>query len=191
MVTAQEVAAPLANYCVPVPAQAPGVCRICHGCPNPGYPTCWSCSEVVSQIAYPCKTVIPVSLYRIPSQLHTMLKYYKSQRHPHRNDFSVALIAVLASFLRIHGPCIEQAGGSPWDIITTVPSSRIRPGEHPLTVALRKVPSLWSRHETLLLRGPGDLDHLVAADDGYTATRSLDGERVLLLDDTYTSGSRS
>jgi adenine/guanine phosphoribosyltransferase-like PRPP-binding protein len=66
-----------------------------------------------------------------------------------------------------------------------------RSGEHPLTTAIKLVPSLRDQYEPLLRRGSQALQHNVASDDGYEPLRQLKGERILLVDDTFTSGARA
>jgi hypothetical protein len=129
-------------------------------------------------------------LYEIPSQLHHILRHYKSGGYPRLEaDFSTRVVSLLAHFLRHHGSCIETAAGGGWDVITAVPSSRQRAGEHPLVTAIRRVRSLRDQFELLLERGPEQVGHNTASDNGFRVARSVRGERVLLIDDTFTSFS--
>ena len=193
MATVSEVAGPLAGICVPVPVAGEGVCAVCHTHTREGYTTCWSCYKTTSQVSKPCRLVVPISLYEIPSQLHHILRYYKSDSYnaARRHDFAVKTVVLLCHFLGLHRACIKVAAGVDWDVVTNVPSSSGRAGEHPLVAALRMVPSVFESYEPLLRRGPGAIDHLVASDDGYLATGSVRGRRVLLIDDTFTSGARA
>jgi len=71
----------------------------------------------------------------------------------------------------------------------TIPSSRGRPGNPPLFEALNRVPSLRERLR-LVLAPNKPIGHLKAQDDGFQVTDStLKGRRVLLADDTFTSGA--
>jgi hypothetical protein len=47
-------------------------------------------------------------------------------------DFLVKTAAILGYFLQLHSGCVAAAAGGPWDVITAVPSSTDREGEHPL-----------------------------------------------------------
>ncbi len=196
MPTVREVSDPLANICTAVPPAAEGVCEICHGRPKPGFETCYSCSEAVGQVTRPCTTVIPISLYEASSQLHHHLRQYKDSVFEYvRRDSSLKLGALLARFIFDHTECIERAAGGRWDAITTVPSSAGRLGEHPLIRAIGVVPDLRKHTRSLLVRGPGEIRHNKAADDGYVLApdltpASVDGASLLLVDDTYTSGAR-
>jgi adenine/guanine phosphoribosyltransferase-like PRPP-binding protein len=135
--------------------------------------------------------VVPASLYQVGFQLHHFLKYYKDASHRSRDEYAAKIISLLAYFLVTHGPCIAAASGTEWDLVTTVPSSKDRAGFHPLAASLDRVTSLRRQHEELLTKGSVAIDHLTASDKGYKATRRLDGESVLLVDDTFTSGARS
>lgn len=45
-------------------------------------------------------------------------------------------------------------------------------------------------HERLLAPGPGVIARNAAADDGFIASPNAQGRRVLLIDDTFTSGAK-
>jgi hypothetical protein len=45
-------------------------------------------------------------------------------------------------------------------------------------------------HRAVLTRGSGAADHNLAGDDVFASRYRLDGARVLLIDDTLTSGAR-
>ena len=140
----------------------------------------------------PCELVVPISLYEIPSQLHRELRHYKSGAIPEVEvEFGTHVAGLVGYFLARHGECIERAAGGGWELVTSVPSSSTRAGQHPLARAVQRVQSLSDQYEPLLDRGPVPLDHNTASDDGFTLRRELGGERVLLIDDTFTSGARS
>ncbi len=195
MATVREVAESLTDICTPVPRAGAGVCDRCHGSPNPGWSTCWSCSNTESQVSAPCELVVPISLYEIPSQLHHELRYYKGAYTGHYKDvatkFTTHAAALAGHFLAQHGACIATAAGGGWDVVTTVPSSGSRQGQHPLVSAINMVPGLRETHETLLGKGSVTVGHNTADDNGFAPLRQLGGERVLLVDDTFTSGARA
>ncbi len=106
-------------------------------------------------------------------------------------NFLVKTAAILGYFLQMHSACIAATAGGPWDLITSVPSSVGREGEHPLVRAIKLLPDIRDRYEVLLERGEGKITHTIASDEGFKTLRRLDGERVLLIDDTFTSGARA
>ena len=153
---------------------------------------CWSCAETDRQLSRPCPLVVPVSLYAISSQLHHYLRHYKSGGFPSREqDFSLKVVSLLCHFLGKHRSCIAAQARGDWGVVTSVPSSGGRRGEHPFVRALRYVPSFFDAYEPLLVPGTIAVGHNRASDAGFGVTRRLDGERVLLVDDTYTSGARA
>ena len=55
------------------------------------------------------------------------------------------------------------------------------------------MPEVFASYEELLLVGGGgvSLGHNVASDEGFVVGRRVDGERVLMVDDTFTTGARA
>ncbi|HEX4540117.1 MAG TPA: hypothetical protein VH112_07700 [Acidimicrobiales bacterium] len=191
MPSVHEVSGPLARFCRPVPARGPGVCAICHGCTRPGFSTCYSCAHVTGQVRRPCHQVVPMSLYAIPSGLHTTLRSYKDGGAADGRRRHTAFVAsLLARFLFDHGDCLRRGRVGGWDFITTVPSTG-RPGPHPLEGALSMVPWLAAQHRETLVRGSGAIGHNVACDTGFVALPDVGGARVLVVDDTFTTGARA
>lgn len=105
-----------------------------------------------------------------------------------RGTARVDLTALLHFFLTRHGRCLSRAAGAP-GAVASVPSTQDRPGAHPLwrlAQPLRALPSVDLRVNP----------------EGRAPVHSLDPKRfivadrsvplagtVLLLDDTWTSGS--
>jgi hypothetical protein len=130
--------------------------------------------------------VVPITLMGNPSQPYTMLKGYKSNWLPTQQRFAVQVAALHARLLIDHAECITE-----WDVVTHVPSKGRHSGKHPLAAAMERVPWLHEQHETLLKPGPGvsNIGRAMAVDDGFEPTRDVRGLRVVLLDDTWTSGA--
>jgi hypothetical protein len=177
-----------------VPPAGPGVCIICHSGPNQGYSTCHSCYVTMGQVRYPVATVLPISLYEVSGQYWHVLRYYKDHHLAEvRAQLATIVSATIARFTYRHWPCIAtMLGGSP-TVVTAVPSTRLpaRSGDHPLVTAVRRSALLAGLHRTLLTRGPGQVGHQQASDDAFLAHIGLRGHRVLLIEDTFTSGARS
>jgi hypothetical protein len=190
MPTVEQVAIPLASICSTVPSVGPGVCERCHGCPKPDWPICWSCELVERQVTTPCKLIVPISLYRVGGQLHHQLRTYKTGSQAART-LRRQTAGILGYFLKLHTDCIAEAANGRWTRITSVPSSTGRIGEHPLETAINLLPDIRHEYEPLLQPGPTQITHQYASDDAFQALYPLTGERVLLIDDTFTSGERA
>ncbi len=191
MPSVREVTEPLARLCHPVPARGPGVCAICRGCTRPEFSTCYSCARVTGQVRRPCHQVVPLSLYAIPGELHATLRRYKDgETGEDRRRYTALVVSLLARFLFDHGDCLRSCRAGGWDFITTLPSTSRR-GPHPLSDAVRMVPWLAAQHQETLLRGPGPMGHNLANDHGFVVSPDVRGARVLVVDDTFTTGARA
>lgn len=91
MATVEEFTDPHLGTYTPPPPPGPGVCDVCHGFLNPGYTRCWSCDNSTESVSNPLELIVPISLYRVGEQLHTVLKDYKRspservrERHLHQ-----------------------------------------------------------------------------------------------------------
>jgi hypothetical protein len=188
--TAQDLTDSAAGYLTTVPLVSDGVCDICHGAPNLGYRRCFSCAESYRQVARPVPIVVPISLYQIGGQLHHVLRGYKDNPYPGvRARFSLIVAALLTRFLARHGNCVAKAADAAWELATTVPSGRDRPGLHPLDQAIQLSPWLRDQCPPVLARGAGDVRHNRAGDRAFMVTEDVRGRHVLLLDDTFTTGA--
>jgi predicted amidophosphoribosyltransferase len=176
----------------PVPAAGPGVCAVCHSGPAPGRDVCYSCTLTMAQVSCPTPHVIPVSLYELPGQLWHVLRHYKDGSEPGRGLFTLQIAAMLARFADSHLPCLAGLLGGDPDLVTTVPSTRRprRAAGHPLDAAVTAVTRLAKLHAPVLRPGPGPAGHNAAADDAFLLSEQLPGARVLLIDDTFTTGAR-
>jgi len=189
--TVEEFTDPHLVTYTPPPPPGPGVCDVCHGSPNPGYTRCWSCDNSTESVSHPLELIVPISLYRVGEQLHTVLKDYKrspSKRVRERHLYQVA--AILHRFLREHATCIEQAAGGTWDTVTIVPSKTQRAEPHPLENAIKLGKNLRPLYRTLLTADqPETIDRVHGDNRGFKTIEDLCGRRVLLIDDTFTTGA--
>ncbi len=138
-----------------------------------------------------------MSLYSPDDALQRVLRRYKdAPLAEERTHYREALAGVVAAFLSRHEACLEAAAGAPFDVVTVVPSTgrtgRVDPAPHPLEAALATVPTVAGRLRTLLARGSAPVGHRAAADGAFVpiAASTVDGTRVLLVDDTLTTGAR-
>jgi hypothetical protein len=190
--TAQEITDRHLSLYVPPPPAGSGICQLCHGWSG-GFPRCWSCNETCRKVTHALELVVPVSLTRkdAEAQLHNVLRDYKYSRFEEvRQEHRVHVAALLLRFLAGHRRCIESAAGMSFDTITVVPSKSGRTGPHPLEQAIDLAPRLLEVHARLLDPGPGTIGRSAPADDGFVANEHTPGRRVLLVDDTFTSGAK-
>jgi hypothetical protein len=192
MISAAQYTDPNILTYTPVPATGPGVCPVCRSGPGPGRDVCRSCADVMRQVSYPTRHVVPISLYTLDSQLWDVLRYYKDGSGPGAQVFALQVAAIIARFTARHLRCVAGPLGGDPAVVTIVPSTRAepRPGRHPLESAIARVGALAPRYAPLLARGPAESDHNLADDDAFAVVRRLRDERVLIVDDTMTTGAR-
>ncbi|MGW3634015.1 hypothetical protein ACWD7F_28360 [Streptomyces sp. NPDC005122] len=193
MASVVGLAARYANFLVHPLLPGPGICQICHGPAKVGYPACWPCQQAGSILGTGmADAVVPVSLALKGEQYANELWRYKNAAGSQQQFFRMGLAAVLWRFLALHEACIADHCAVPgFDIVSSVPSTSGREG-HPLrTMTAEMVGVTRSRYRDLLTPEPE------AAALGRTASTSrynssaLWGENVLLIDDTWTTGSHA
>jgi hypothetical protein len=131
--------------------------------------------------------VAPVAYAPKGSRLARDLWLYKSGR-PGSREAGAALLGLLLVFVADHGPWVwQRAGMAAPTHACVVPSGRGRPAPHPLrALAARCFALPWASLQPREQGDPG----VRALDPGrFRAPERLSGARVLLLDDTWTSGA--
>ncbi|MFI7298128.1 hypothetical protein [Streptomyces sp. NPDC050121] len=193
MATVGELSDRYANFLVHPLLPGTGVCKVCRGTANAGYPTCRQCQQAGAILgAGLADAVVPVSLALKGEQYANELWRYKNATGPQRQYFRMGLAAVLWRFLAAHESCIANHCAVPgFGIVTTVPSTSGRDA-HPLrTMTAETVGATRDRYRDLLTPEPN------AAALGRTPSRAryrstaLWGEDVLLIDDTWASGNHA
>lgn len=170
-----------------MPPHVPGICQVCRRPTRGTFSTCYSCDVTTSQVSRPLYKITPITLYETSGQVWHHLRNYKDSPDPAaRERLTVTLLAVLVRFLRAHEACVAPNG---WDAIVGVPSTRHPNIVHPLVAGLQRVGSLQDRIELLLAAGDRPLDHNQADDRGYRVT-TPGSARILVVDDTFTTGAR-
>lgn len=192
--TIAEVSDPYANYLVPVPPVGDGVCITCHSSVY-GYERCLPCTRAWQKLgSLTADATAFVSLAPAGQQLARELLTYKrddiAERHRHQR--MVGLAAVLWRWLAVHEPHVAHRAGTPeFSAITSIPSTKGRPGEHPLKRLVSGiVTGTGTRYRNLLEAQGGDRGRDVVA-DRFTVVGPVEGVSVLLLDDTWTTGARA
>lgn len=135
------------------------------------------------------------------SQSAQTMRLYKGSHPPERSVADIHLLTNIVTW--IHDACIREAeGGQEWDAATYVPSRTPREGHHPIAKVTTNVarlvgdePSENGDHRIRRRRiGVGPLDCPRTADAERFAVpdpvrRIIDGKRVLLVDDMWTTGT--
>ena len=170
------------------PRPGPGRCVTCHGPSRPGHARCFQCGRhAESAPGLLADTVVPAACAVKGSGFAQALWQYKSARGG-AGPAQRALRALLLVFLHDHGPCVWRSAGMPPPThVSVVPSGRGRPGRHPLAALI--TPYLALPAATLVTAGPADLGCRELDPGRFRATQPLPGAAVLLLDDTWTTGS--
>jgi hypothetical protein len=165
------------------------LCAVCHGPSGRGSIRCYQC-DLQSQCAPDglADVVAPVA-FAIKGSTHArMLWQYKSPRPGAQVSACAALTlrALLLVFLRDHGPCLWQAAGIAGPThVAVVPTARGRPGPHPLRALVDDhLAGPWAE----LSARPGG-QQVRDLDPARFTVAALPGARVLLLDDTWTTGA--
>jgi predicted amidophosphoribosyltransferase len=170
------------------PRRGPDVCGTCFNF-TAGYARCWACTH--NQPAL--DAVAPISYSVAREQLHHTLASYKRLDGDVARRLQVILAAILWRFLAAHEPCLaKEANTTGFDLVTTVPSGdRDRDDRHPLRIIVGElVGPLRARHHRLLRRTQTDVPPRAFDANKFEATsQELDGQSILLIDDTWTTGA--
>ncbi|GAA4133643.1 hypothetical protein GCM10022416_14780 [Actinomadura keratinilytica] len=175
----------------PLPAGA-GICMTCRGPAGSSFLRCIPCDKHFRAAPDSMADVVaPISYAHAHEQHMHDLRTYKWRTPPEISRSR--LLSLLVVFLADHGRClVEAAGGTAPSAAAVVPSTKGRPGLHPLRTLIGDRLGLpW------LPLAPG------ARPDGQSRTFQRDrfglndrarewveGRTVLLIDDTWTTGSR-
>ena len=186
MPTVGELTAVYGNFMLG-PRHGPGVCEICFNFTD-GYTHCYACAHGEQRL----ELVVPISYSIGSEQLHHALASYKRREGGAARRLRAELAAVLWRFLAAHEPCVARAvdvAGFP--LVTTVPSGHAeRDPTHPLRQIVGEiVEPIRARHLRLLERSSVTCPSREFCADKYRALRRLDGEPILLIDDTWTTGA--
>jgi hypothetical protein len=189
--TATQLTERYANFLLPVLSTGAGVCEVCGTAVVGGWPRCYQCNQAHTRLDAVADTVDFVALAVKEEQLAYELWKYKGQPSAAQSEIALRLAALLWRWLTTHEACFTGAAGCErFPLVTTVPSGGGRTGEHPLEHMVGTViPSTRDRYRPLLRpTSHGALAGRVF-DAGRWIAEPLAGEPILVVDDTWTTGS--
>jgi hypothetical protein len=184
--SAAELSEPYAEFMLS-PRSGPGVCELCFDFTR-AHRRCYRCSRADDALA----AFVPISYSVGGEQLHHALLGYKRLRGKEARELERELGAVLWRFLSLHEQCLARAAGvDALEVVTTVPSGdRDRDLDHPMRGIVNDlVGPTHDRYKLLLTRSDADIPARTVDADKFKSLRALDGESVLLIDDTWTTGA--
>jgi hypothetical protein len=164
-----------------------GICQLCRGPARPGRSLCFQCDlQAQSAPGSLADAVVPIA-YAVKGGGHARDLWTYKSGGPAAAEAGLRLAVLLALFLREHGSCLWRAAGicGPTHV-GVVPSGRGRAGTHPLRALVQPCTRLPWADLTARPGGSGGARDL--APGRFRAAR-LARARVLLLDDTWTSGA--
>ncbi len=179
MADATQLILPLRGALIPVPGvPQEGVCSICHSSASPGYPACYPCHEAAWTNP---PEILPITLSLHGGLIHDHLRGYKDSRSASvRDRMSLRLAGLLAIFMVNHADCIGF-----WDYATCVPSAH----RTALDRVVTRIRLFTDRYRHVLAARPGRTERALGPAQ-FTVTGDVSGHRILLLDDTFTSGTK-
>ena len=164
----------------------PGVCRVCRCAARDPYDVCYPCRIHREASRLTADAVVPIAYALKGAQHAHHLASYKFD--PPSFGARTALQALGVLFLGTHRSCLERVAGGQLTHAVVVPSTRGRSGVHPLQALLGPSTSLPFLDARVRVEYPRD-DRTFHGD--RFAVPTLRDARVLLLDDTWTTGARA
>ena len=180
------------NFLLPVLPAATGVCSVCHTFVTDGWDRCYQCNQAVRLLPSTADCVSIIALAVKGEQFAHDLRNYKDGPTPLRRAPRLGLAAVLWRFLEKHEQCLATAAGvAKFPVVTTVPSTRGRV-EPPLDAIVGSlVGATANRFQPLLNAQAGDSGGRQFDAERFELIGTLTpGTSILLIDDTFTTGSR-
>jgi hypothetical protein len=167
-------------------------CPVCTTPVHDGHQFCLKCSQD-RRIVSLADVVVPLTYALAGAQSGTMMRHYKDNgsaavRHKHTDVIRRLLYVGIAG----HQSCIGRVVGQPVDCRVAIPSSAARAGLHPFIEmaqgmnAISAWPQLVPGSERV-----GEREVAAARFAVAPLHTRFDGKHVLVLDDTWTTGSRT
>jgi hypoxanthine-guanine phosphoribosyltransferase len=164
-------------------------CRVCTT-PVQGFDRCWRCQQH-GRIAGLADVVAPLTYAIDNTQSATLLRHYKDDPvRTVRERHSLIINWLLYLGITLHERCIAAAARRPVSLRMVIPSLTGRAGRHPLTDIAHAMNALSGA--VALVPAPDAMcDRAVNDKFVLHPDTRLDGQHVLILDDTWTTGSNA
>jgi predicted amidophosphoribosyltransferase len=172
------------------PEPGPGICPECFNFTLAASRRCRACAASESHLT----AMLAISYAEAGGGLHRALADYKRAAEPAVPYLTDEIARLLSGFLSEHERCVAKAAGvDGFDCVTVVPSTHQSHGiVHPLSqIVAGRVAETAARHsDALAASGMRCTPHVF--DPGrFVATRRMDGQNVLLIDDVWTTGANA
>jgi hypothetical protein len=162
-------------------------CRVC-AAPVDGFDRCWRC-EQARRIGGVADVVAPLTYAIAGTPSAALVRDYKN--HPARS-VRESHGAVINGLVRLgiarHEHCIGRAAGLAVSCRLVVPSLTSRPGRHPFAELAHAI-NVVSDAVALMPAPDARCDRAINDKFVLAPAARLDGRHVLILDDTWTTGS--
>lgn len=179
----------LAAELTPVAPCGPHVCPLCRAIGPTRDGLCELCLAT-STVGHPCRMVIPISYYTKPSALRDWMHHYKRGADPEATEFARKAVAgILVGYVSEHREALIERFGE-WDAVVAVPSTKHDAVASLQTAVEDHYPGVIGQFGRPLRRGPDQLSFGHSSEQGFTAGADIKGSRILLIDDTFTTGAR-
>lgn len=169
--------------------EAAVTCRVCTA-PVGGYQYCWRCAQH-QRLGHLADLVVPLTYAVADTPSAALVRRYKNDpARSIREQHSRVINQLLWLAITRHERCIGLAVGIPVSLRLVIPSLTSRPGVHPLTAIAASMNAVGP---TALAPGPDMLCDRTVRPDKFILQPGgrLDGAHVLVLDDTWTTGSNA
>jgi len=170
----------------------PGICFTCRTWTDLEG-ECWNCCTNREVLGFDPLPINVVTLYRKPSSVRDWLTQYKgraTEEDPLEPSYKPLVEAMLGRFIIEHGDVLEERLGG-FDSVQVVPSSMShRSPPHPLDAVVDNL-GLDRPRVQLLAVGTEELNWTQPSPNGYRIMSEFPPQRILLIDDVHTTGSRS